>query len=166
MVVLKSKDFILRLARLSDAKTLYLHQQESEARRNFMTVPKNVAEVKREILKNKKSKKSDNFVIDIDGKAVGGIGIHDIIPNHKAIISYWIAKECRGKGIITKAVKLLTEYAFKKYKLVRISGNVRSFNKASAKVLCKAGYKLEGIMRKNKLKNGEYMDDMVFAKIK
>lgn len=42
----------------------------------------------------------------------------------------------------------------------------RTFNKASARVLEKSGYKLEGILRKNKFKDGKYLDDMLWAKTK
>lgn len=49
---------------------------------------------------------------------------------------------------MTKAIKLFTNYSFKKFRLVRIQANVRTFNKTSVKVLEKAGYRLEGIQRK------------------
>jgi len=165
-MILKSQNpkFILRPKKKSDLQSWYENQLDEDTARNFMSTPKNFEEAKKEFFE--KSKNSESFVMDIDGEWVGSIGIHDIVKGHKAIISYEIAKKCRGKGITTKAVKMVTEYFFKKYKLKRISGNVRTFNKASARVLEKAGYKLEGILRKNKLKNGKFMDDMVYAKIK
>jgi RimJ/RimL family protein N-acetyltransferase len=42
----------------------------------------------------------------------------------------------------------------------------RTFNKASARVLEKAGYKYEGTIHKNKFLNGKYVDDMIWAKWK
>jgi RimJ/RimL family protein N-acetyltransferase len=42
----------------------------------------------------------------------------------------------------------------------------RANNKASARVLEKAGYKLEGILRKNKCVDEVYLDDFVYSKIK
>ncbi len=165
-MILKSQNpkFILRPAKKSDLQCWFKNYQDKDTARNFMSMPKNLKEAGKELFH--KSKNSENFVIDIDGEAVGSIGIHDIIKGHKAIISYWIAKKCRGKGITTKAVKIVTEYFFKKHKLKRISGNVRTFNKPSARVLEKSGYKLEGILRKNKLKKGKFMDDMVYAYVK
>ncbi len=165
-MIFKSKNpkFILRPKRKSDLQSWYKNQLDEDTARNFMSVPKNLEEAKKEFFE--KSKNSESFVIDIDGEWVGSIGIHDIVKGHKAIISYEIAKKYRGKGLATKAVKIVTEYFFKKYNLKRISGNVRTFNKASARVLEKAGYKLEGIFRKNKLKNGRFIDDMVWAKVR
>lgn len=163
-MVLKGKCFILRRAKKSDIENWYTMQQEKEVKKNFMTVPRNLKEACHELLE--KNKNAEGFVIDVKGECVGGIGIHDIIRNHKATISFWLAKKYRGKGIMSEAVKLITKYAFKKYKLKRIQGHVRTFNKASAKVMKKTGYKLEGILRKNKMKNGNYLDDMIWAKVK
>jgi RimJ/RimL family protein N-acetyltransferase len=156
--------FILRHAKNNDLKDWFNHQLDKETMRNFMTVPKNLKEARKELFE--KNKDSEGFVIDVDGLVVGGIGVHDIVKGHKAVISYWVARKLRNKGIATKAVKMATDYFFKKYKLVRISGNARTFNKASARVMEKAGYKLEGVLRKNKLKDHEFLDDEVWAKVK
>ena len=136
----------------------------------FLTTLKNIEEVRRDIKSqikqynvDKTKRKSDSFVIDINGEIAGEIGIHDIVWGHKAISSSWVAKSFRGKGLGTAVHKLFVRYAFKNYKLKRLQGNVRTFNKASARMLEKSGYKLEGILRKNKLKNGKFRDDMVLA---
>ena len=67
---------------------------------------------------------------------------------------------------MTKVLKKVISYAFKKYKLKRLEAWTRTFNKAVARLNEKVGFKLEGVLRKNKCKNGEYLDDMVWAKIK
>ncbi|MEM3593035.1 MAG: GNAT family protein, partial [Candidatus Micrarchaeia archaeon] len=89
-----------------------------------------------------------------------------IIPNHKGKLGFWIAKEYRRKGIMTKAVKLATDYWFKKYRLKRIYANTRKWNKPSARVLEKAGFKFEGLIRKDVMKDGKYYDNLLFAKIR
>ena len=170
-MIIKSKNFILRPARISDAKNFYEYQQDKETIKNFMSVPKSLNEAKNEIkesLKKHKNKIGVQFVIDINNEAVGDISVwaKDKYNLTKAKISYWIASKCRGKGIMTKIVKIVTDYAFKKYKFVRIFGNVRTFNKGSARVLEKAGFKLEGILKKDAFKNGKYYDNMVWAKVK
>ena len=170
MVILKSKDIVLRPAKLSDAKAIYELQQDKDTKKNFMSVPKSVLEVKKDIQEQGKDKKKFGiwFVIEFKGELVGEITVHQEDPRNKtkAKISYWVAKSFRGKGIATIAVKLITNYAFKKWKLVRIRGNVRTFNKASSRVLEKAGYKYEGTLRKNNFKDGKYLDDMVWARVR
>tara|TARA_Y100000034_G_C6644217_1_gene281732 strand:- start:34 stop:525 length:492 start_codon:yes stop_codon:yes gene_type:complete len=163
-MIIKTNDFVLRKPKESDLKSWFKYYQDKDIKKNFMSIPKDLAEARKELFD--KSKNVDNFVIDTDEKIVGSVSIHDIIENHKATISFWIAKKYRGKGIATKVCKIITKYVFEKYKLKRIQGNVRTFNKASAKVMEKCGYKLEGILRKNKLKDGKYLDDMVWAKVR
>lgn len=163
---LETKNIVLRRAKLNDAEKIYKYQQDKDTKRNFMSIPKSIAGVKKDIIKSKKNKTKDSFVIEYQGELVGEINIHDIIKGHKAISSSWIARRFRGKRIGTQAHKMLLKYAFRKYKLKRIQGNVRTFNKASARMLEKAGYKLEGILRKNKLKDRKFIDDMVYAVVK
>jgi ribosomal-protein-alanine N-acetyltransferase len=85
---------------------------------------------------------------------------------HKGEIGYAIHPKFRGRGLASKSVILLTKYVFKKYNLKRISAMSRVKNKASSRVLEKAGYKLEGILRKNKCVDGVYLDDFIYAKLK
>jgi len=174
MVILKNKNFILRHPRLSDLEDCYKNQNDPVAKKMFMTTPKNISEAKKELLNHinenkKKRKHQENFVIDIGGKAVGEVWISHIAydyEKHKASFGYVLRKEYRGRGITTAAVKLLTDYAFKKYKLKRMYTHTRIFNKPSRQLLEKAGFKIEGILRKNKWKNGKYLDDCLYAKVK
>lgn len=174
MVILKSKRFILRPIKVSDTGDFLEMFRDKESRSGFMVFPKNIHAAKRSIRKNihsmKKAKPtSETFAIIINNEFAGFIEIHNLnkkFQEHQATIGYCLAKKFRNQGIATEAVIMLTNYAFKKYKLKRIDGWCRSFNKASAKVLENAGYKLEGVLRKNKFKDGKYFDDMVWAKIK
>ena len=117
-------------------------------------------------LKERRRKKPSmiNFAIDINGEVVGGIGLKKV-EGHKAEIGYWLAEKYWGQGIMTQAVKLVTGFGFKKLKLKRIYARAFSFNKASKRVLEKAGYKLEGILRKNTKKDNKFIDDYLFARI-
>jgi len=54
----------------------------------------------------------------------------------------------------------------KKYKLRRIEARARTYNKSSARVLEKAGFKLESILRKNVLKDGKLYDDFLYARLR
>ncbi len=165
MLVIKSNDIILRKITLTKKDVLgYLEcHKDEDAKKNFKRIPRNLNEAKNEL----KRKHANTFVIETDGKFAGFINLDltdDPTYKHSANIGYGIHKDFRGRGLATKAVKSITEYGFKKLKLVRISGMCRTFNKASARVLEKAGYKLEGILVKNKFKDGKYLDDMIWAK--
>jgi RimJ/RimL family protein N-acetyltransferase len=115
---------------------------------------------------NKKKKKHEiNFAIEMGGEVVGGIGL-DKIWQHCAEIGYWLGEKYRGQGIMTKAVKLITNYAFSKLGLKRIYAFVFPFNKASVAVLKNAGYKYEGKLRKHVKKGSKFLDDFLYAKVK
>ena len=170
-MIIKSKNFILRYPKLSDCKNNFEIQQDKETIMNFMSHPKNLTEAKKEIISaikenNKKLKTSENFAIDVNGEYAGGISIWGIVKNHMCHITYNLGEKYRGKGIVSEAVKLLCDYAFKKYNLVRIEAGVREYNKASIKILEKNGFKLEGIKRKAVFKQGKYYDDLIYAKVK
>jgi RimJ/RimL family protein N-acetyltransferase len=117
----------------------------------------------------KKPPTRELFAVEADHHMIGLIDLHDLHQQyfeHKATIGYFIHPSYRGKGIATAAVKAVTRYAMKKYKLRRIEGWCRTWNKASSRVLEKAGYKLEGILRKHKCRDGKFLDDMVWAYVR
>lgn len=105
------------------------------------------------------------FAIEIDGKAVGGIGIHpqqDIMKKN-AELGYWLGEEYWGKGIVSRAIKQVIDFAFATYEINRVFARPFGTNIASQKVLEKCGFKLEARFEKVILKNGEYFDELVYA---
>lgn len=105
------------------------------------------------------------FAIDIDGKAVGSIGIFPLSDVHKsnAELGYWLAEPFWGNGIVTQAIKQIVEYGFRVFEIDRIFARPFGSNLASQRVLEKAGFKLEARFEKTILKNGEYLDELVYA---
>jgi RimJ/RimL family protein N-acetyltransferase len=109
-----------------------------------------------------------NFALDIGGEVAGGIGIvlRDDIYHQNGIIGYWLAEPFWGKGIMPHAVGLITEYAFANLGLIRLQAGVFSKNMASMRVLEKAGYHKEAILKNAVIKSGEIMDEHIFAVLK
>ena len=108
-----------------------------------------------------------NFAIVVDGKAVGGIGltIQSDIQRKSAEIGYWLGRNYWGKGIATEAVTALTQYGFQHLDLCRIFAVSFAENDASTKVLEKAGYQREGLLRKAAIKEGRILDEFLYAAI-
>ena len=109
------------------------------------------------------------FIIDYGNggevKFAGVISLHTInIKNHAAEIGYWIEKSMRGKGIASIATSLITDYGFTTIGFRRIDGLADVENLASQKVLMKAGFEKEGILR-NKVtrEDGRQIDMALFA---
>ncbi|HET6347820.1 MAG TPA: GNAT family N-acetyltransferase [Candidatus Krumholzibacteria bacterium] len=108
------------------------------------------------------------FAIDVDGFAVGAVGLKpgDDVRRYNAEIGYWLGEEYWNRGIITEAVLAVTDYAFKTLGMVRVHAEVFHWNEASMRVLEKAGYTREGVLRKAAYKDRQWVDEVVFAVVR
>jgi len=110
----------------------------------------------------------NNFAIDVAGEAVGGIGftVQPDVGRRSAEIGYWLGEEFWGRGIATDALIAMTHHVFANYDVCRIYAYVFEWNRASARVLEKAGYTLEGRLRKSVTKDGQTIDNLIYAIIR
>ena len=106
-----------------------------------------------------------NFAIAVKGEAVGGIGfmLQLDVAYRSAEIGYWLGEQFWGRGIATEAVIAVSEYAFSSHDLCRLYANVFEWNPASARVLEKAGFAFEGRLRKSVTKDGQTIDQLMYA---
>lgn len=109
-----------------------------------------------------------NHVIDVDGVAVGSVGISPLadVNRRSAEIGYWLAEEMWGRGIMTEAVGACTERAFRELDVVRIQAAVFEWNPASMRVLEKCGYVREAWLRHSVWKDGQLIDSAVYARLR
>lgn len=109
-----------------------------------------------------------NLAITINDEVVGGIGLEprQDVYRKTALIGYWLSEELWGRGIMPEAVKLVTNYAFTQLDFIRIQASVYSKNPASMRVLEKAGFAKEGVMKNAVTKNGVVMDEHLYAILK
>ena len=86
------------------------------------------------------------FWIDIGGSSVGGIGIGigQDVHRHVAELGFWLGEEFWGHGIMTEVIPAFVDYSFEKFPLYRIYAEPYANNPASARVLEKADFALEG----------------------
>ena len=107
-----------------------------------------------------------NFAIEVAGKAVGGIGLipKSDIYSISAEMGYWLGENYWGRGIISEAIPEVVHYGFEKLGLVKIFAQVFDFNVASMRVLQKAGFVKEAVLKKGAIKNGIIIDEHYFAK--
>jgi RimJ/RimL family protein N-acetyltransferase len=108
-----------------------------------------------------------NLAIDVDGAAVGAVGYvpgRDV-ERFSAEIGYWLGEALWGRGIATEAVALVTAHAFAEMKILRMFALPFVDNRASVRVLEKAGYAREGLLRSSCVKYGEAKDQLLYARI-
>ncbi len=108
------------------------------------------------------------YAIDVEGVAVGGIGISPGLDVHRidGELGYWLGEEFWNRGIMTAAIKAFIPHCFRAYALERIHAHVFEYNVASGRVLEKAGFVLEGRLRKAAMKDGVVIDMLLYAKLR
>ena len=105
------------------------------------------------------------FAITEDGAAVGSIQLsrQGNIHSRTAELGYYVVRRRWGKGIGSEALRLACRFAFEQTDLVRIYAEPFVENAASRRAIEKNGFALEGIMRKNAVKNGRVRDMCRYA---
>lgn len=105
------------------------------------------------------------FAIDVDGEAIGCIGIFPQSDIHRknAEMGYWLSEQYWGRGIMVKAIKEIVKYGFNTFDIIRIFARPFNVNIQSQRVLQKAGFVKEAVFQKTVFKNGEYVDEIYFS---
>ena len=78
---------------------------------------------------------------------IGSVGLH-LGPNpRRHAIGYMVASEARGRGVATRAIRLVTRWAFESLAIERLALWTLPGNVASQAVAEKAGFRYEGLVR-------------------
>lgn len=108
--------------------------------------------------------KSLNTAILFKGEIVGVAGFNNINPANKtAYIGYWIGKDYQGHGIMTRAAKALTDYAFAELKLNKVEIRAAVENSKSRSIPERLGYVQEGTIRQAEWLYDHYVDHVVYG---
>src|SRR5690625_199905 len=83
-----------------------------------------------------------------------------------AYIGYWLDIEHQGKGIMTRAVRALTDYAFEEFDLNRVDIRAAVGNVKSRAIPERLGYKKEGVLRQSEWLYDHFVDHAVYSMLK
>jgi RimJ/RimL family protein N-acetyltransferase len=158
----------IRLPRLEDAKSIARHANNRKVWRNLrdlMPHPYAESDAVSFIERTLAQARPTNFFLEVDGAAVGGIGLKlkDDIERVGAELGYWLGEPFWGRGILSEAVPAFTQWALQEFGLIRLEAIVFQWNRPSARILEKAGYVLEGTLRRSAIKDGQVIDRWVYA---
>ena len=104
------------------------------------------------------------WVVEYEGLAIGQIQLYDFqTKNTACTIGYFLKREYWNRGINTRCVKAVCDFAFHEMNLVRIEAYAHVDNIASNRSLEKAGFALEGCLKKKWLIRGEFCDVNLWA---
>ncbi len=172
-MIIKGDRINLRKLKKSDAESIQKHAKDKEiSRYTILPHPYKLKHAQDFInLTHKKMRKKESYEFGIElkvtKKIIGMMGLINIdFENKKAEVGYWLGKKYWKQGLTTESLKLILKFGFRELKLEKIYAKVMCPNMASANLLKKNGFKLEGKLRKNTLKNGKFMDDLIYGLLK
>lgn len=159
---------VIRSWRLEDIPSLVRHANNRRVWRNLkdrFPHPYTTTDAEHWIRQATTGTPETHFTIAIHGQAAGGIGLdlQSDVFRRSAEIGIWLGEVFWGRGVATEAVRALTEYGFTHLDLCRIFAGIFEWNPASMRVLEKAGYSFEGRLRQSVTKDGQTIDQMLYA---
>ncbi len=165
------KSCTIRPWRLNDAESLASHANNRKvwlALQDIFPHPYTIQDAHEFLQRAISGQPTTKFCIEVESIAAGGIDI-DVgqdVHRHTATVGYWLGEDFWRRGIMTEAVAAFSDFCFEHFPLRRISAEVFANNSASAHVLEKAGFTLEGRLKNNVIKDGKLLDSLLYAKTK
>ncbi len=170
----ETPSFTLRKWELSDAEALA--ESTNKVDRKYLTdgIPNPYTKADGEyFIKNMAQKQEADgegifYAIEVDKKIVGNISVEKSsgLRSGVGVIGYYLIPEFYGRGIMTEAVKMICAEAFEKLDISRIEGTIFEPNIGSRRVLEKAGFELEGVLKDAFYKNGKLYNEYVYGLVK
>lgn len=118
----------------------------------------------RAFLRGEATPAHEAMAVELDGRVVGGIGLGLSSSGYRASIGYWIAVPARGRGICTRALRLLSRHAFEQLEQPSVQLFTDPENVASQRVAEKVGFQREGILRAHlRHPDGRIRDSVMFS---
>jgi RimJ/RimL family protein N-acetyltransferase len=99
-----------------------------------------------------------------DGGYLGAVGLNQIdTVNRRANLGYWVRSSATRKGVATRGVQLIRDWAFQNTDLVRLEIVIAAGNVASHRVAEKSGALREGVLKKRLMLYGTSRDATIFS---
>jgi RimJ/RimL family protein N-acetyltransferase len=86
---------------------------------------------------------------------------------HQATLGLWLAPAARGRGVGTRALRLVTDWTFATTSVIRIDTFIMVGNERSERMVVRAGFVREGILRAWDVQsNGRPVDCVAYARLR
>jgi RimJ/RimL family protein N-acetyltransferase len=90
---------------------------------------------------------NDYAIVDAESDELLGVVGFILRDHRRGNFGYWVARDARGRGAATRALRLLTRWAAEEHDLARLDLIVEPENLASIRVAEKAGFRREALLR-------------------
>ena len=170
-MLLTTGDYLIRDFTQDDLGSIARHADNpliAGVLRDLFPTPYSEADAREYIGRIKEQDPRTTFAIATKEEAFGCIGYvpGKDVYSRTAEIGYWIGKHYWGQGIMTGVVKVFSNYLFETYEFNRLFAGIFSSNPASGRVLEKAGFVNEGILKARVYKNGQILDEHMYARVR
>ncbi len=167
----KQGNFKLREWKLTDGVSLAKHINNVKIWNNVrdgLPYPYTILDADKYIRMVQAQSYVQNFAIEVEGKAVGGVGIVPLsdVERFTAEVGYWLGEDYWNRGIVSEAVGVLVDYVFRETQIIRLFASVYEYNSASMRVLEKVGFTRQAILRDAAIKNGRVIDMYYYDLVK
>ena len=109
-----------------------------------------------------------HLAIEWKGLAVGCVGVDPGkgVSCGTAHFGYWLGEPFWGKGIATAAARSMANYALSDLPIERLEARVFEWNPPSMRVLEKAGFIRESVLKHSITKDGCLIDSVIYARFR
>lgn len=98
------------------------------------------------------------------GELVGNVELDNIdLRRSQSELGYWVRTDRARRGYATEAAEAMVRYAFSSLRMHKVRADVAVGNHASARVLTKLGFKLEGTLREDRKVGQVFVDHWRFG---
>jgi ribosomal-protein-alanine N-acetyltransferase len=173
--LIRSEGLLLRAPRMDDYVDWAQLRQES---RSFLAPWEPVwpvDDLSRQSFRRRMKRYHDDMIADLaytlfifeptTGSLMGGMTLGNVRRgvSQSATLGYWMGQPFAGRGIMTKAVRVMKVFAFEKLGLRRIEAGCIPNNIASIRVLEANGFEREGYAREYLCIAGVWQDHFLYA---
>jgi putative acetyltransferase len=159
-----------RRASVTDAEGLTRLMSQPEVLRNTLQLPMPSIEVWRKRLEAQIADPLQIHVLAVHGEElIGSAGLHPVSGSlrtrHAAHLGMCVATAWWGRGVGTELMRRLLDWADNWAGLLRVELGVYADNERAMALYRKFGFELEGCQRAMALRDGEYVDSLMMARL-
>jgi ribosomal-protein-serine acetyltransferase len=175
MILNVDKNIVLRQLELADTpdifNTIDTQREHLGSWLPFVETTKQLSDTQafvESVVNTPKDRLEYTFTIRVNDRFAGLVGFKDTDRvNKKTEIGYWLSRDFPGRGIMTRSVRTLCDFAFRELDINRIQIKCAVANTASRNIPQRLGFQLEGIERAGELLTGGIFTDLaVYSKLK
>lgn len=102
-----------------------------------------------------------------EGELAGTVAYHFFDwKNRRTSIGYWLGEPFRGRGLMTRAVRALTDYALVQRQFNRVEIRCATGNQKSMAIPERLGFRFEGVARGTEWLNDRFVDHRVYSMLR